>query len=190
MEDLRQLILSAQNGNTKALNQLCSNWYHFVFNLAYKYFADEATASDISQQAFINVQQKLTQLSDPAGFKSWLCRIVINLCHTENRRQQQSSKMKLHFTDYQNGKNAAYTDQRLYQEEKSQMVLKALQMIPEEQRLVIIMKEYEGLKFKEIADMLQTSESTVKSRLYYGLKALHKIFSTQYKITENILEHE
>ena len=58
------------------------------------------------------------------------------------------------------------------------LVLQALQQIPKEQRTIIIMKEYEGLKFREIADMLEISENTAKSRLYYGLKALRKIFES------------
>lgn len=55
------------------------------------------------------------------------------------------------------------------------MVLDALQKIPEEQRTVIIMKEYEELTFREIAEMLGISEGTAKSRLYYGLKNLRKV---------------
>jgi RNA polymerase sigma-70 factor (ECF subfamily) len=57
-------------------------------------------------------------------------------------------------------------------------VLAALQALPEEQRTVIIMKEYEGLKFREIAEVLELPENTVKSRLYYGLRALRKFFLT------------
>ena len=65
------------------------------------------------------------------------------------------------------------------QREQSRQVLQALQKLPVEQRTVIIMKEYEGLKFREIAEILNISENTAKSRLYYGLKGLKKIFGTR-----------
>ena len=54
---------------------------------------------------------------------------------------------------------------------------RALQTLPEEQRVVVVLKEYEGLKFREIAEVLDAPLNTVKSRLYYGLKALRKTFN-------------
>src|SRR5690606_41166682 len=68
--------------------------------------------------------------------------------------------------------------------QRNQMLHRALDNIPEEQKMIIILKEYEGMKFREIADILELSENTVKSRLYYGLSALRKYFS------QNNLEQE
>ncbi len=179
MEDIRQLIIQAQGGNVKALNQLCTNWYRFVYNLAFKYFADEDTAQDVSQQTFIKVQQKLGQLSDPAGFKAWLCRIVINLCHTENRQRKSRIQTKDRLLNENTMTYEMSPEEKYQRKESSKMVLKALQSLPKEQRTIIIMKEYEGLKFREIADILNISESTAKSRLYYGLKGMRKIFTAK-----------
>ena len=61
------------------------------------------------------------------------------------------------------------------------LVEDVLQKIPPEQRQVIIMKEYEGLKFREIADILGESENTIKSRMYYGLDAMRKILFEKYR---------
>lgn len=66
---------------------------------------------------------------------------------------------------------------------------RALQTIPEKQRVVIIMKEYQGLKFTEIAEVLQTSLNTVKSRMYYGLGALKNVLN-QWNINEETLRNE
>ena len=66
-------------------------------------------------------------------------------------------------------------DQVYQQAELANWLSKALAEIPGEQKAVVIMKEYEGMKFREIADLLNLSENTVKSRLYYGLKAMKKI---------------
>lgn len=67
-------------------------------------------------------------------------------------------------------------DQHYQQSERTRLILQALQQLPEEQRIILIMKEYEGLKFREIAAVLELSENTVKSRLYYGLRTLRKFF--------------
>ncbi|MBK7870791.1 MAG: RNA polymerase sigma factor [Saprospiraceae bacterium] len=66
-------------------------------------------------------------------------------------------------------------DQAYQREEVTRLVLNALQKLPEDQRTLLIMKEYEGLKFREIAEVLDISENTAKSRLYYGLENLKKI---------------
>jgi RNA polymerase sigma-70 factor (ECF subfamily) len=68
------------------------------------------------------------------------------------------------------------TPEGVYQKkEMKEIVLATLQKIPDDQRKVILMKEYEGLKFKEIAEVLNVSENTIKSRMYYGLDAMRKI---------------
>jgi RNA polymerase sigma-70 factor (ECF subfamily) len=66
---------------------------------------------------------------------------------------------------------------KMVQNQRTQMVHKALNSLPEEQKIVVMLKELEGLKFREIAELLQLPENTVKSRLYYGLTALRKYFS-------------
>ena len=169
------LVKQAKKGNTNALNQLCKVWYQRVFNIAYKYFSDREMAKDISQESFIKVQSKIGQLKDPAGFKVWLYRLVINLCHSEVRKSK--SRMRTE-ENALSGSSYSYED-NYDRKDRAKMVMDALQKIPAEQRTVVILKEYEELKFKEIADMLDISENTAKSRMYYGLNALRKFFLTE-----------
>lgn len=170
-----KLIRQAQSGNRRALNQLFGQWYPRVYNMAYRYFNDEDLAADVSQQTFVAIQKSLDQLRDPQAFKSWLYRSAINNCHSLARRQhrRRESMEALSLQDNRNMPMTPY--QELDRKERSRIVLAALQEIPEGQREVIVMKEYEGLKFREIAEVLQLSENTVKSRLYYGLKAMRKL---------------
>jgi RNA polymerase sigma-70 factor (ECF subfamily) len=172
----RQLITQAQRGDAHALNQLFTQWYRPVYNIAYRYFSDAERAGDVSQQVFLVIQEKLGQLRDPDAFRVWLYRTVINLCHTEARKTRTRRR---HHEEAGGSPRLAPGPEELYQrQERAQLVLAALQALPEEQRTVIIMKEYEGLKFREIAEVLELPENTVKSRLYYGLRALRKFFLT------------
>lgn len=176
MENTQHLIIRAQRGDKQALNQLFSCWYTSVYGIAYRYFGEIDSAKEISQQTFIQVQEKLGELKDPTGFRNWLYRTVINLCHMEIRK---TKTRRQHYEGYGIVRTLGLSpgpDELYQQQERTEMVLIALQQIPEEQRAVIIMKEYEGLKFREIADILEVSENTVKSRLYYGLKALKNYF--------------
>lgn len=169
------LIRQAQAGDRRALNQLFRQWYPRVYNMGYRYFNDPDLAADVSQQTFVSVQKGMGQLRDPQAFQSWLFRTAINCCHTLARRQQRQQHSLESISMRDKPENPATPYQELNQKERSQMVLGALQEIPQEQREVIVMKEYEGLKFREIAEVLGLSENTVKSRLYYGLKAMRKI---------------
>ena len=83
----------------------------------------------------------------------------------------------------------ANPDQQVQQNDLESILQLALKQIPAEQRIVVIMKEYEGLKFREIADILDEPENTVKSRLYYGLKKLRTLFE-QWNIELEALRYE
>lgn len=178
MNDIRRLIIQAQRGDPGALNQLFSQWYRHVYNIAYRYFADADTAAEVSQQTFLTIQQKLNQLKDPSGFRLWLYRTVVNLCHNEARQGQSRRRTREGFAANGSLPPVTRPDELYQRQERSRLVLAALQSLPAEQRSVIIMKEYEGLKFREIAELLELSENTVKSRLYYGLQGMRKFFLT------------
>lgn len=177
METPVQLIRQAQGGDTRALNRLFSGWYRPVYNIAYRYFGDADRAAEATQQTFVAVQQKLGQLREPAAFRVWLYRAVINQCHAEARRGQARRRIHDRYAERQHGKTAPGPEELYQRTERKRLVLEALQRIPAEQRAVLIMKEYEGLTFREIAEVLELSENTVKSRLYYGLKALRRLFT-------------
>lgn len=169
------LIGQVKKGNEKALNELFSLWYERVYNIAWKYFGEEDAAMDVCQQAFVAMHKKLASLEDAAKFKFWLYRTVINHCHMESRKRKSRAKLKDNITRFRLNVKQEQPDEIYHRNERSKMVLEALQKIPVEQRTVIIMKEYEELTFREIAETLGISESTAKSRLYYGLKNLRKV---------------
>ena len=182
------LIINARDGNLQSLNALFVLWYPKVYQMAYRYFSDDATAKDVCQQTFLLVQQKLSQLKDPQGFKGWLYRSAINCCHSESRNRKRQQKNQDNASLNDSKRMSIFPDQKLHLADQKRLLEKALQSIPAEQRLVIIMKNYEGLKFREIAEILAESESTVKSRLYYGLKGLKAYFDQHVK--ENLLSNE
>lgn len=169
------LIRQVRKGDEKALNELFSLWYERVYNIAWKYFGDEDAAMDVCQQAFVAMHKKIASLEDAAKFKFWLYRTVINHCHMESRKRKSRAKLKDNITQFRLTAKQERPDEIYHRNERSKMVLDALQKIPVEQRTVIIMKEYEELTFREIAETLGISESTAKSRLYYGLKNLRKV---------------
>lgn len=180
---METIIKKAKAGDKLALNKLVNQWYARIYNFALKYMGDEDLASEVTQRTFIKVYQKIGQLKNVESFKSWLYQIALNYCREEQRKIKNKWTVSLYsqkddeeFSNFneKDSSRRSNPEETLYQNELSDLLQKALSEISEEQRLVVIMKEYEGLKFKEIAKTLNISENTAKSRLYQGLKALKK----------------
>lgn len=162
-------------GDRRALNRLLECCYPRVYALAFRYFADRDLALDVSQRCLMSVYQQLAKLKDPDKFKFWLYRTALNHCHMEERSRRRFNNRLQVMQERTYNDNPLRPDQIMARQERQNILSRALQQIPEEQRELILLKEYEGLKFREIADLLQISENTAKARLYYGLKKLRNI---------------
>ena len=144
---------------------------------------------DLSLNEFIN--NELLAISDDCKkFGSWLYKIANNLCLDELKRvgrKRATSLEALKSAPQTEIERAA--DSALMRNEAIVLLHKALLQLPIEQRVVVIMKEYEGLTFREIAEILNESENTIKSRLYYGLRALRKMFDS-WKINKEVFSYD
>ncbi len=190
------LVNQAIKGNERAFSQLMSLWYKRIYNFSYKYFADHDTAMEVTQKTFISVHKGIFKLKDRNSFKAWLYRIALNQCREEDRRLTRRSWFSI-FDDRKKDQDGLFSltqhvEEGFHNPEKvmegkelEEIMLTCLNDLPENQRLVVIMKEYEGLKFREIAEALKISENTAKSRLYYGLKAMKNILDQRKVYKEN-----
>ena len=188
MEDAR-LVQDFLGGDTQAFNSLVQRWQPPIHRFAYRYFSNNDDAKEITQRTFIKAYQKMDTLSDTQKFSSWIYRIANNLCLDELQRagRKRSAPLEvLKTVDTQ--PMAAAPDEELSKSEATVLLSKALIQIPTEQRVVVIMKEYENLTFAEIAEILDEPVNTVKSRMYYGLRALKKIFN-QWNITKEAFDY-
>ena len=193
------LVKAAKQGDVIALNQLVKQWQKRIYNFAYKYFGDYDMAMDVTQKTFISMSKNLSSLKDEASFKPWLYRIASNYCHEEVRRQNKrwifpfmKVQGKEDQQDISNTLSVHKSDdpeKAFGNDELKNLLKKALATLPEEQRMVVIMKEYEGLKIREIAEAMVISENTVKSRLYYALGSLKKLLD-QWNITKETVHYE
>jgi RNA polymerase sigma-70 factor (ECF subfamily) len=195
MTDDRPLVESAIRGELYAFNQLMKSWHKRIFNFSYRYLNNYDEASDVTQQTFIKAYQAIRTLKDPGRFRAWLYIIASNSCRAHTRQSGRYATESLStdpgdepgtWAQLPAGENP---EKQLFCRDWEQLLKKALVEIPNEQRLVIIMKEYEGLTFHEIAEVLSESENTVKSRMYYGLKALRKVLA-KWNITKEAIQYE
>lgn len=193
------LIVRAKTGDQSAQGKLVQLWYKRIYNFGYKFFLDHDMAMEVSQKTFISMYRNVQSLQDTARFKSWLYKIAVNYCREEARKRKGNRSLSFDLVWNREAEDSPHwessgqrfdnPERQLQQTELSDILQKALLELSEEQREVVIMKEYEGLKFREIAEALNLSENTVKSRMYYGLDGLKKILEKR-NINKNTIGYE
>jgi RNA polymerase sigma-70 factor (ECF subfamily) len=172
-----ELVERTLDGEHHAFEVLVRRWERPIFSLAYRLSGSDEEARDVCQETFLAAFRHLKSFRGEAKFSSWLYRIALNAWHSRQRRQPAESlsleeQAETRGFDPPDTDNAP--DERLLQDERAQLVRRALAALPAEMRQVIVMKEYEGLKFHEIAEVLGIPVSTVKTRLYTGLTLLRR----------------
>ncbi len=193
------LIARAREGDSLAQGKLMQTWYKRIYNFGYKFFFDHDLAMEVAQRTFISMHRNIGYLQDASRFRPWLYTIAVNCCREELRKRKSRKSVSLH--DLRPGEEEESQaweiagsrhdspERSLRQAELADLLNSCLLQLSEEQREVVIMKEYEGLKFREIAEALNISENTVKSRMYYGLDALKRILE-QKNITPETIGYE
>jgi RNA polymerase sigma-70 factor (ECF subfamily) len=139
-------------------------------------------ARDVCQETFLRILNRADRFRSGSRFSTWMYQIALNLCRDQARRRRRwgkivdDAKPPPTETTASSGLSPEAGTER---NEMARAVQNGLLEIPAEQREVLILKEYEGLKFKEIAEVLSCPESTVKSRMYYGLNGLRSALARQ-----------
>lgn len=193
------LIVKGQGGDQSAQGKLVQLWYKRIYNFGYKFFLDHDMAMEVCQKTFISMCRNLGTLQDASRFKPWLYKIAVNFCREEARKRKGNRSLPFDLVWNRDAEDSPQwessgqrhddPERQLQQLELSDILQRALLELNEEQREIVIMKEYEGLKFREIAEILNISENTVKSRMYYGLDGLKKILEKR-NINRNTIGYE
>jgi RNA polymerase sigma-70 factor (ECF subfamily) len=180
-----ELVARATAGDLESFNQLVSRWERPIFALAYRTLGRDEDARDVVQDAFLRAYRGLRGFKGEAKFSSWLYRITLNLCRDWMRRERRAPLVQVpEGVDASDLAEAQVSPGESVEElvgrrEMSQAVAKAMAELPEDQRVAILLKEYHGLTFQEIADQLNCPLSTVKTRLYQGLSVLRRRLERQ-----------
>src|SRR6476620_7513599 len=174
-----ELVARSIGGDSDSFNELVLRWERPIYALAYRTIGREEDARDVCQETFLRAFRALKGFKGEAKFSSWLYRIALNLCRDWVRRERRQPVAQapegVDLVELASEQTPSETIEDLVaRNEISAAVARAMATLPEEQRTAIILKEYHGLTFQEIADMLECPLSTVKTRLYQGLSVLRR----------------
>ena len=171
------IVERAVTGDAEAFGEIVRRWERRIFALTYGMLGREEDARDATQETFLAAFRNLRGFRGEAKVSSWLHRIAVNQCITRQRRTKVRGESAL---DEEHEKEAStfatplsFSPARVAEDRQQTMaVRRAINSLPIELRQVVVMKEFEELTFREIADALDLPLSTVKSRLYTALKQL------------------
>lgn len=192
------LIERFLSGDVGAFNTLVWRWEKPIYNFVYRYVGTTEAAREITQQTFVRAYASLRRLKDTRKFSTWLHQIALNLSRDELRRRRpllSLEGMRKAEREDQQVPDQLWDDPQhrpdasAHNSHLADVLHRALLSLPEEQRVVIVMKQYQGLKFTEIADVLAQPVNTVKSRLYHGLLALRRLLE-QWGYAEEVLSND
>ncbi|MBN1318390.1 MAG: sigma-70 family RNA polymerase sigma factor [Anaerolineales bacterium] len=165
-----ELIVNAQQGDRHAFGELVRIHRERVINVVYRMCGDVNLAEDAAQEAFIRAWKHLPQYRPQAPFRSWLYRIASNAAVDMIRKEKETVDLDgQRLISPVKGPEAT-----LEKTELSQRVQQAVLALPPASRLVLVLREYEGMSYQEIADTANIPLGTVMSRLNYARKVLRQ----------------
>jgi RNA polymerase sigma-70 factor (ECF subfamily) len=171
------IVERALTGDAEAFGELVRRWERRIFALTYGMLGREEDARDATQETFLAAFRNLRGFRGEAKVSSWLHRIAVNQCISRQRRAKVRGESAL--DDEQENQAASFaapvneSPVRVVEgRQETLAVRRAINSLPLELKQVVVMKEFEELTFREIADVLELPLSTVKSRLYTALKQL------------------
>jgi RNA polymerase sigma-70 factor (ECF subfamily) len=158
-ESLFDVIRRCQDGDTKAMEEIYTDYKSSLFNLTYRYTRDLSSAEDLLHDIFIKIFTRIKKLRSPEAFHTWVYRTAINTCISSVRRSGRRKQISLNETDKPDEAKAEMVHTRLDME-------KAVSILPPKQKAVFLLHDAQGFTHGEIAQVMKWSEGTSKSQLF------------------------
>ena len=179
VETDQQLVARVQTGDSRAFDLLVLKYQHKIFSLIGRYVHDADEVQDVAQEAFIKAYRALPKFRGDSQFYNWLYRIAVNTAknHLVSRsRRPPGSDVDVEDAEYYEG-GAALRDietpeNALFGAELKQVVEAAISDLPDDLRTAVTLREFDGLSYEDIADIMDCPVGTVRSRIFRAREAI------------------
>jgi RNA polymerase sigma-70 factor (ECF subfamily) len=178
-----ELLIQAKSGNDTAFEELIYRYDRSVLAIALKFVHDTDEAKDIYQEVFIRVYRGLKNFEMKSEFSTWLFRIATNVCLTNKGRSKKHLQQSIdehiateedEVQKYELADDEMDPGEIMINRDLGDIIRSAVDSLSSKQRMTFILKHYEGYKIREIADMLNCKEGTVKKYLFDAIRNLRK----------------
>ena len=175
----QQLVARVQNGDARAFDMLVLKYQHKIFGLISRYVHDADEVQDVAQEAFIKAYRALPRFRGDSAFYTWLYRIAINTAknHLVSRsRRPPGTDVDVDDAEYYEGGGALRDienpENALFGAELKAVVEQAISDLPDDLRAAVTLREFDGLSYEDIADIMDCPVGTVRSRIFRAREAI------------------
>lgn len=174
-----ELVARVQRGDKKAFDMLVIKYQHKIIQLVNRFVKDPSEAQDVAQEAFIKAYRALDSFRGDAAFYTWLYRIAINTAKNYlQARARRNSNYEVDIQDAEKVENAPQLhdldspDNHLANDQIIETIKQAISLLPEEMKTAIMLREFEGMSYEEIAEAMDCPIGTVRSRIFRAREAI------------------
>jgi RNA polymerase sigma-70 factor, ECF subfamily len=176
----RDVVEACQRGDDDAFRVLFETHKDRVYSIALRYSGNSTAAMDIAQDTFVKLLSNIGQFRGDSSFESWLYRLVVNTCLDHHRKRRRflpllEDGLEEALDIFRAPRESALHE--MLREEQTERVQQVVAQLPEEQRIVVVLRYTDGLSYEQIADLLGCRRGTVASRLNRAHKALERRLS-------------
>ncbi len=184
------LVSKAKAGDVAAFEQLIEAYQKKVYNLALRMTGNQEDAADLAQEAFIRVFRSISGFKEQSSFSTWIYRITTNVCLDEIRKRKNRKVISIdediHMDDGEMKRQIVsddpLPDEMAERAELRNIVNDAINSLPEDQKVVITLRDLNGLSYEEIAQVLGIPGGTVKSRINRARQALRNVLLSRTEL--------
>jgi RNA polymerase sigma-70 factor, ECF subfamily len=169
-ETAKDAMAAARSGDLAAFELLMRQHERLVLATALRMTGNLHDAQDVSQDVFLKLYRNLSKVAAPAALPSWLYRVTVNACHDLRRRRPASAPVELadEHVAAGNDPQASATEA-----ERRRVLELSLRLLPEKERAALVLRDLEGLTTEEVAQVLGSSEATVRSQISKARAKVH-----------------
>ena len=169
--DVHTIRLVAE-GDEQAFEQLVQKYQQAMFNTIYRYIGNQDDVQDLAQEIFIKVWRNAAKFKGKSKFSTWLYRIVVNHCINYRRKNKRRYISLDELTEKGKIPESFKVEPDWEQRRKVELVRKAVGELPERQRMALVLAQFEDKSYKEIAEIMKVSLSSVESLIFRARSAL------------------
>ena len=183
----QQLVKRAQKGDTRAFDLLVMKYQGRIASLVSRFVQDQAEVEDVTQEAFIKAFRALPKFRGDSAFYTWLYRIASNAAKNylvaKGRRPSADTSIDdaEYFDEGDALRDSETPENRFFGEEMASIVKQTLDALPEELKMALVLREFDGLSYEEIAEVMDCPVGTVRSRIFRAREALDVSISAQIR---------
>lgn len=186
----QQLVVRVQEGDKRAFDLLVLKYQHKVHAIVGRFVRDTDEVADVVQEAFIKAYRALPKFRGESQFYTWLYRIAVNTAKNylvSRSRRPPGSDVDIDDAEYYSGseylKDLGTPENQLFRDELESVIVKSIAELPEDLRTAVTLREYEGLSYEEIAEIMECPVGTVRSRIFRARESIDavvgKLISTE-----------